>query len=270
MTLISENKDRIGCFTSSEIVRLMGAGKRKMTEQELAERPKIGTGSKSTIVEDLNVLSDTALEYISEKNSEIRLQRSLDPETNSRATTWGKLGELYVVEQKLGIDYTINLDCTTGHAEYPFWKGTEDCTTSDTVGDIKCPYSLKSFCGLVDCVYVYGLIGIEAINHIRENHKDGEKYYWQLVSNSVLHNKKFAELIVFVPFKDELEEIKQFIDGDPRFINIFFANDSELPHLNKDGIYNNLTKIRFEVPESDKQLLEAKVKEAGKLLINQK
>jgi len=65
---ILNNQIRIGAFSSSQIFRLIGAGKRAMNEKELAARPKSGTGSKTTQVEDIEVLSDTALTYLAEKN----------------------------------------------------------------------------------------------------------------------------------------------------------------------------------------------------------
>lgn len=100
--------------------------------------------------------------------------------------------------------------------------------------------------------------------------RDFPMYYWQLVSNSILTGKKFAELTVYVPFQDELEDIRNLArrqDEDQElytFIN--FALDDDLPYLVKEGEYKNLNQIKFEVPEADKMQLTEIVKKALLLL----
>jgi hypothetical protein len=139
-----------------------------------------------------------------------------------------------------------------------------------TVVEQKCPITLKSFCQLVDPLYE-GKTGMDAINHIRENHKDGEKYYWQMVSNACITGAKYAELIVYVPYFDELEAVRELVRNtdegiQSQFAWINFADDRELPYLVEGAYYKNLNVIRFEVPLQDKALLRVKVEIAGKLL----
>lgn len=273
------NTLRIGNPTSSEIVRLLGNGERKMTEAELAARPKTGTGSKTTMIEDATIFDSTALEYIAECNMERRLKRSVDSEITSRPTSWGKLCEIYVYETPgiISLDYQVNLDKTTAHPDYPFWAGSEDFLKEDTVSDLKCPNSLKSFCQLVDPYYVGGLTGMDYINAIcsgwehngvkYKKHPDGEKYKWQLISNACIHGKAKGELIIFCPYESELLQIQQIAARETCYRWIENASANELPYLKEDSIYKNVTAIEFEIPQADKLFLTEKVKAAYNLLV---
>jgi len=244
--------ERNGNFTSSEIVALTTNGKAKDT------------------------FGAPFYTYIEECNMERRLKRSISCEENARPLSWGKLCERYVCDNPeiLGLEYSVNLSDTTRHPTIDCWLGSEDVLKEDTVGDIKSPKTLKSFCQLVDCVYVKKLDGMDAMNYIRDNHKDGEKYYWQIVSNAIIHDKKFGELIVFVPYKSELPELKKLAlvldaeSGVYQYSWVANANDSELTYLNDSGVYKNKTVIRFDIPQEDKTLLTNRVLSASKLLEN--
>lgn len=236
---ITENKARIGNFTSSEIFALTTKGKIE------------GSFGKP------------ALTYIDECNMERRLGRSLNDESNARPLIWGKFLESRAFEL-LGLEYILSSDETIVHPEISFWSGSKDGEKLDegkTVIDIKCPITLKSFCQIVDC---------KTIEEVRENHRDGEKYYWQLVSNAILTKSKYAELIVYLPYRSELNAIREMasnFDGDQNKIAwIGFAEDNELPYLIDGGHYKNLNIIRFEVPESDKKFLTERVIKAGDFL----
>jgi hypothetical protein len=230
------NIARIGNFTSSEIANLISEGKTK------------GTFGKP------------ALTYIEEKNMERRLGRALNDIGSAKPLIWGRLLESRAFEL-LGNEYSLNSKETIVHPEIPFWSGSPDGTKTDTVLDIKCPMTLKSFCQLVDC---------ETVTDLRNNHKDGEKYYWQLVSNAILTGSKFAELVVYMPYQSELNAIREHCedwDGSPNEVAwIHFSTDDQVPYLIDGGHYKNLNVLRFEVPESDKELLIKKVLLAGKLL----
>jgi len=131
-----------------------------------------------------------------------------------------------------------------------------------TVIDIKCPLTLKSFCQLVDC---------KTIQEVRDNHKDGEKYFWQLVSNAILTGAEHAELIIYVPYQSELEDIRELARNTDegvmsKYYWIHNATDDELPFLIEGGHYKNLNVIRFDVSKEDKAFLTERVAAAGKLL----
>ena len=230
---------RAGRFTSSKIAALMSNGKVK------------GTFGKP------------ALTYIKEKLFETKLGRRLDNETNARATSWGNLVEDIAFEQ-LSTGYKKVSQETIQHPTIENWSGSPDLIKYDdglTVGDIKCPMTLKSFCTFYEC---------ENIDEVREMHDDGEKYYWQLVSNSILLGTKCAELIIYVPYQDELETIREAArnyDGDQNKIAwINWANDEDLPYLIRGIYYKNIKVIRFEVPQSDKDALTERVNAACKEL----
>lgn len=246
---ITTNIERIGNFTSSAIVKLFS--------EPTAAAKKGGA-----------IFGKGALTYIKERNHERRLGRSLDDEKRAKPLLWGKLLEKRVFEL-LPISYTVAGDVTDVHPTINYWSGSADAfkDSKETVCDIKCPFTLSSFCDLVQPLYD-GFEGMEAMNIIRETHTDGEKYYWQIVSNSIINSSIFGELIVYMPYKSELEEIKMSVIDDPEYGWVKWALDDELPFLIEDNFYKNLNIIRFEIPQSDKDLLAKRVLEAGKLLIN--
>ncbi len=178
------NLARIGNFTSSENYRLLA-------------RDKSGKG-----------FGKTALSYIQECNFERKLNKSSDTEFSSKPTKWGTALEGFVFENVLDTSYRLSSQETITHPDHDCWAGSPDGVrffdgVATTVLDIKCPYTLKSFCQLASC---------SNTEQLRSDHKDGEKYYWQLVSNSILENKNIAELIYYVPYKSELaEELKNQI-----------------------------------------------------------
>ena len=243
------NLPRVGNFTSSEIVALTKKDK------------KGGFGAP-------------ALTYIEETNFERRLGRSLTTEVDAKPLTWGKLLEIMAFDE-LGLEYVLSSTETDVHPEITYWAGSKDGLKMDdgrTVIDIKSPFTLKSFCQLVQPLYD-GLTGMAAMDWVRENHKDGDKYYWQLVSNAILNNAKHAELIPFMPYKSQLEDLRMRASNVPaevlsKHYFIAMANDDDLPYLPDGGYYKNINKIRFEVPQADKDLLTSLVVKAGELLVS--
>jgi hypothetical protein len=235
------NTLRHGNFTSSKIGDLMTKGK-----QEL------GFGAP-------------AITYIEEKNMERKLGRSLTTEVNARPLQWGKHCETLVFDL-LGLEYTLTSTDTLSHPVIDYWSGSPDGYSPEAVIDIKAPMTLKSFCQLVDPLY-NGLSGNESIALIRKNHKEGDDYFWQLVSNAILTNKNVAELIVYMPYHSELQTIKSTAEGNKSAYWIWAASDDELPYLVEGGYYTNLNVIRFDVSDADKLALTENVKKAGTLLV---
>ena len=236
---------RAGNFSSSEIHRLMSKGRGNWSLENV--------GAPFT-------------SYVQEKVYERRLGRALLQKQNSRSTSWGTFVEKRVFDL-LSMKYKLISQDRYTHPTIKNWNGMPDTVTRDKqiVSDIKCPWSLKSFCEMVE------LLEKESWEALKENKPE---YYWQLVSNSILTGAPKAELIVYVPFKGELEAIKEMankhsFDGkldenDVAFIN--FAADSELPHLIEGEGYNNLYSYTWEVAESEKQLLTERVKMASEIL----
>lgn len=241
---ILTNTARIGNFTSSKIVALTTNGRAKGT------------------------FGVPFYTYVAETNMERNLNRALGNESNAQALKWGKLLEKRVFDI-LPISYRLCSDDTIEHRHIKCWAGSPDCTIGEeVVGDVKCPLTLKSFCNLVQPL-ILGLEGMDAINWIRENHSDGEKYYWQLISNACITGAKTCQLIVYVPYLSELEKIRELAREQPgnKLYSIINSEDSELPYLFDDGYYKNLNIIEFPVTEFDKNFLTNRVKEGESMLI---
>jgi len=235
MNLILE---RIGNFTSSEIVAL--------TKRD----PKgINFGAP-------------ALTYIEECNMERQLGRSISTDTSSRPTSWGKLIEKFLFEKKLGTEYQLLSQESVMHPTINCWAGSPDGkkfvdTVANTVVEIKSPFTLKSFCQLAN----------KSMFAIRKNHKEGEKYYHQILSNAILTGCEYAELIVYCPYKEDLQEIRDYasnIDGPEQkdYYWITQADDEELPYLIKGNFYKDLNIIPVDVPAEDRDFLTKCVLEA--------
>ena len=235
---------RNGNFTSSEIFRLMKPGKAK--------------GSWSV----------DAQTYIDECNRERRLGRSIEVQTDARPLSWGKCVERRAFDV-LSTDYTLCSSKTIQHPTIPFWCGSPDATTSVIVSDLKCPLTLTSFCQMVDPYYegknlIHEALTIEAV---RENHRDGDKFFWQIVSNGILTGRNKGQLIVYVPYEEELEEIKTLSDGNPDYYWIWAAEKEKLPYLIKGRHYKNINVINFDIMPRDVTALTDRVMESGDQLI---
>jgi len=223
--------------------------------------------------------------YIDEANMERRLGRSIETETDAKPLSWGKLLEAYVFNL-LGTEYRLCSQETLDHPTIPYWKGSPDGEKFDegkTVIDFKSPVTLKSFCQLVGPLYD-GLTGMAAMDALRkgykdprgfehDKHKDGEKYFYQLVSNGEITKAGYGELVVFCPYRSELDAIRELAQSDPMGAagNVYWianADDDHLPWIPDGGAYKNLNIIRFPIANLDKWALMARVKEAGEQLIN--
>jgi hypothetical protein len=240
------NTHRIGNFTSSEIVALTKKAK------------------------DGKSFGAPALTYIEETNMERLLGRSLTTEADARALSWGKLLEPRVFDL-LGIEYSLSSKETIVHPTIPYWAGSPDGSKKNTTAEFKAPLTLKSFCQLVQPLYE-GITGVDAMNKIREDHKDGEKFFWQTVSNAIMQGNRFGELIVYMPYHSELDAIRTMArhhEQAGKYKWIDYASDDELPYLIEGGYYKNLNIIRFEIPEADKKFLTDCVKKAGEMLLKE-
>lgn len=236
---------RIGNITSSEIVALTTNGKTK------------------------DSFGKPFYTYVQQCKWERMLGRSLETESNARPLTWGKLCEIYYFQNKGLLHYTPLMDEPIKHEEVDCWLGSPDAINNkiDAVTELKSPYTLTSFCQLVEPIML-GLTGMDAMNHIRDNHKDGDKYFWQCVSNAILTKKKTVEFVVFCPMKSELNDLRQLAQSMPPEVlrNYWWidnATDEELPHLIEDCKYQSINSIIFEPPQSDIDFLTSRVKAAG-------
>ena len=273
------SKSRNGNFTSSEILNLLSTTSRPMTDEELKAHLEANPKSKKKNIDAWP--GKAAITYLNQCNMERRLGRSLDGELDAKPTNWGKFIEPLLF-QLLDGDYTYNSSDTLVHPDFIYWLGTPDGFKIDenkTVVDAKCPYTLESFCNLVNPLYD-GFEGMAAMKALIDGytdknglfhspHKDAEKYYWQIVSNACIDDCTHGELIVYCPYESELSVIQAMAvsSGNPSAYFIANGNSKSLPCLLDEGFYKNINIISFEIPQEDKDYLTEIVRKAGEYLI---
>lgn len=198
-----------------------------------------------------------ATKYIKQVRYEQQLGRAINIDRDSRPTSWGKFIELRVFDL-LGLEYIHVSDTRLVHPDFKYWTGAPDLFNhDDIVCDVKCPVSLEVFCDK-----------LEALREGIETYKDDfPEDYWQHVSNSILSGRKFAEAIIYVPYKHELKAIRDsasdYNGNQNKIAWINWAEDSDLPYILDGSKYHNINIVKFEVPQSDKDTLTERVKLAG-------
>jgi len=226
---------RIGKFTSSKISDLL-----------TVNRKGDGFGAP-------------ALRLIQRAKYEHKLGRSLESDVSSKPCNWGKLLEKRV-QSMLPFEMNYQSIETLIHPTQTSWAGTPDYVGNGTVGDIKCPWTLLSYVELYEALEG----GVEDFKEV------SSEYYWQLVSNAILTNSKFAEITIYCPYQDELEDIRNLArnqeQDQQRYAFINFALDDDLPYLIRGNYYQNFKQLKFEVSEEDKSKLTQAVRQASLLI----
>ena len=240
MSSIIENKNRIGNFTSSKIGVLVAKGKGQ------------------------NGFSSTALTYIEEVNLERKLGRSIKTDAYSKEMAWGTFLQDYVFHNHLEFGWQLCPDVTDVHPTIDFWAGSKDLfMPKEKIGEIKC-YQPKNFAEYADALMTGD---VEVVRSERPSE------YWQAVSNAIINGTSKAELVLFMPYKNELNAIRELAeayDGADQWKYRFISEseDYSLAHLPNNGYYKNLVRFEFEVPQEDIGLLTEKVQLAGSMLID--
>jgi hypothetical protein len=196
--------------------------------------------------------------YIQEKNLEREFLKKINNETDARATSWGNMMEGYAFN-KLGYEYKLCSKTTIQHPMFDFWVGTPDVLKSNTVGDIKNPFTLKSFYGLAKIAPKIGLLNYY------------EDYYWQLVSNAILTDSQYCELIIHAPFEDEFSLIQEYFnDYENKSEMNWFTNckPESLPMLKRESKIKDLYIISFDPDYKIKEQLTNTIINASKKLIS--
>lgn len=194
--------------------------------------------------------------YLEELKIARRMNCRISQETSARPTTWGKLVEKRVFDL-LPIDYKLTSKDFIQHTEIEYWGGSPDGVSKDCVFDIKCPYTRKSF------AQMYEMMESDDVGLFK---KEFPEYYWQLVSNAILTEKQFAELIIYLPYENELQDVRDLavkntdIELETKLFWIANSIDEDLPHQPNDSGYINLKTFRFEVPNIDKLFLIERIK----------
>lgn len=187
---------------------------------------------------------------------ERRLGRPLGSEVSAKPLSWGNFLEGIVFE-KLGLEYELHHKTRYAHPTIANWTGAPDTRKASVVGDIKNPFTMKSF-----CIHVDAFGSIEKFKEV-----DKGKWYWQLISNAILTGSDRAEIIIYCPYKKDLDDIREragMFDGDQNkvaFLN--WSDDDELPWIPEGGHYKDLNIWEFDVPEEDRIFLTNRVIEAN-------
>lgn len=278
---------RTGKLTSSGIVAIVDAGSRQMTAIELAQYKIDNPKSKAQTIKCNNTLSTAGKTYVKRKNKERKLGKTLDGADSGRACDWGKFVEMWLMNERpdiIGLHHTLTPNLTEVHPKYTdVWAGSRDGFDNDTqaVDDIKCPYTMDSFCTFAE-LFIAGveigfrevlLNGYTDIFGDNTKHADGETYYWQLVSNAHIKGVNKANLIVFCPTKEMLEQIQSYaVFGDHgNVINCFFIGNAniennELPFVPDDSLYPYKLEFTFDIPQEDLEYIEHRVQLASTFL----
>lgn len=275
------SNSRTGMITSSPIVALVSNGTRKMDPEELKAYKIENPTCKRITVDAPGAPFYT---YVEKCIAERFFMQKLEDDIEVKAMSWGKLCE-HIVHNKLPNKYILQSDVTEFHPVHKEWRGTPDgkilvptitlnedgtyVMECDTITDIKCPLTRKAFYNLVKRLYHFDGVNVikkkyvdhnEIIQLIRKDSTEGEKYYWQLVSNACILGAKYAELIVFMPYFEELEEIQKInAELEEPYWLVARAKEGELPFIMKERGIENINIIRFEVPQADKDFLEERV-----------
>lgn len=238
MEKMINNSLRVGNFTSSEIWKLMTKG-----------RDGVSFGEK-------------ALTYIREKNIERKMGRSLKTEVYTRDLAWGNFLEMRVFTL-LGLEYEICSQETKTHDHISYWAGTGDLVVGGVkVSDIKC-YQPKNFADYTEILLQQDVAILK---------KERPEEYWQLISNAIINNVNKAEAIAYMPYKSELQALRDmaynYDGGDQwKYRFIYEADEASLAWLPDEGGYKNLNKFEFDIPQEDKLALSERVALAGKMLV---
>ena len=238
-----EEEKRNGYFTSSQMSRLCASLKNGKPSQAFYT-------------------------YIDEVKGEIAMGRSSDVQVNTKPLKYGSLMEIILFQkEEIEREYRMAHKLTIKHDTIEHYSGTPDFILPGVkVAEVKCYYP-KHFASIsLDLLK-------KDIEIIKENHKE---VYWQVVSNSILCDVDKAEIIVFMPYKSEMEQIIKDIEEtnilegnnlDPSdYYFMTHDNINTLPYLPNDSKMNNINRFEFIVPQSDKDLLISRVKEAVELL----
>ena len=235
MADILDNKNRYGCITSSQSYLIMGAPKPKAT-------------------------------YLEKLRFERKLKRSVDLGKSTNSTNWGLFLEQFV-HKALSIEYITDAQTTINHPFIPYWKGSPDTTAPslNVVADIKC-FEPLNFCQYLDC-----LERTKESNDLEIFKKEFSKEFWQLISNSILTKMSKIQVILYMPYEKDMEDIRNeaaaYDDYDAyKYRFIYELPNNKLACLPDDSEYKDLNIFTFDNIESYQKELTNAVLECGKLI----
>ena len=238
---INNSELRVGHFTSSQIYKL-------------CKSLKSGKPTQSFYT------------YVKEVGLERLMGRSSKSVVKTQSMKWGKLMEV-VLFNLLGMEYTMEHKSTRKHPLYgKFWTGTPDLIVPKVkTGEIKCFEPLH-----------FAQLSVALLTEDTEVIKNDEpEAYWQSISNSLICGLDKAEIIAYMPYRTELEEILKLVEEtnfleknglDPTdYYFLTRENIESLPHLPDNSKMSNVNTFEFEIPSADEIFLTNRVMEANNL-----
>jgi hypothetical protein len=210
-----------------------------------------------------------AITYINQRAMELEFGRGISLPINKWQVAWGKLWEVWVHWQ-LGSEYELVLDQTNIHPKYVYWSGSIDFNVKvdgGCIAELKC-FQFEEYYKLSKCLEQQNVDLLK---------KDFKEIYWQIISNSCIHNTKYGEAIAFMPREADLIEMRRLVEetdyiekhikDDPFKYRFIVDRDLyDLPFIPEHSDFASMTKFRFEVPILDKIYLAGQVIKANKLL----
>lgn len=176
---------RVGRFTSSELYNLMEMGKREMTPEEKAARPKSGKGSQTNFLPDPSKMSEKGLKYIRQKVWE-RLTGKPKTSPYAYALAYGTDMEPVAVEHYENLT-GFKTDVVGFQPFTDYAGGSPDRLIGDDGGlEIKCPVSDEQ----VDYLMLTDVYDLK---------RNYPQIYWQCVSLILFTDRKWWDLATFDP-----------------------------------------------------------------------
>jgi hypothetical protein len=253
-----QRQARHGYLTSSEVAVLVPVPTRPMTEDELKAREK---GNRRTTIEDPNAFTVGGETLIRQTRHEIRLGRPIDRDAGDTfATSWGTTLE-YFAFKRFDTDYERRFHSKEffEHPTIPRYGGCPDYSMPRVLaGDMKCP-QLSAYMDAYEC---------GTIHELRESLKDGEKFYWQLMSNSLILGVPECELVFFCPKRSMLDAVRTVaLEADAWWWN---WEDERLPYIPDESEIGPLKVFRWVADKADLELLESRLKLASERVLAKK
>lgn len=231
MESITQNKLRIGNFTSSNIYKLMGTPAMRAT-------------------------------YIEEKRIERKLGRSVELEAYSQAMAWGSFLEQRV-HNLLGIEYILCSGETKSHPTIGELVGTQDFIVPGIkISELKC-YEPKNFSKYTDAILA------KDTERIKKTHP--KEYWQAVNNSIIcgVPKAELITYMPYRSELAEIRDMALNYEGKDatKYEFIFKKEDAYLAWLpDKGSIYKNLNIFTFDVPTEDRTALTMAVVEAVKLL----
>lgn len=254
-----------GRFTSSEIHKLIGMGKVKMTEAELKAHKKDNPKSRATLRPGGFTAGGET--YIDEKVSERMFGQRFGSMVRTSEMVWGDLMEeiVYGHLTAFGEPVVAKGKTTTLHPELgKYWAGSQDFLRLDPDGKPYEVIEVKGYQKKKHTAYARALLSKD-LDRIK---RDFSQEYWQGVSGACIQDCEFLTLLAYMPKMEDYTSVVTLVESvdreDPWAYRFIVERPPlSLPFIPDDSPLPSLVNFTFAVPKEDKKFLTARVIEAG-------